>query len=87
MIIWVLTLCLYVVSFYEKESGSWGLLGSSESIRLVIFFCFLQKEEQILLILDHEEASPSLSRSSTQVNTYVLDVFSIDNTKIYTYFF
>lgn len=53
-----------------------GLQGSSGSTRPVIFFFpFLQKKEQILLILNHKEASPSLSHSSRRDNTYLLDVF------------
>lgn len=58
LIIWVLTL-FYVLRFYWKESGSWVLQDTSQSIRPVKCVFFLQKEEQILFILDHKEASQS----------------------------
>lgn len=49
------------------------------------FFFFLQKEEQILFILDHKEAYPSLPHSSKR-NSYVLDIFQkIAYTHIYVF--
>lgn len=57
----------------------------SNQPRQLCFFFFLQKEEQILFILDHKEACPSLPHSSKR-NSYVLDIFQkIAYTHIYVF--
>lgn len=52
------------------------------------YFFFLPTERGADPVnLDHKDASPSLSPSLTRDNTYVLDVFSRDNTRIYIFYF